>query len=94
MSKVMNDDGWVSYGTWPEGWESPDVGDVHVSILSSQYERLGGYKALCFGRPQFMPKGWHQWIVFLWGTDVWFGRWPFCKCVVAANVLVWVLGAL
>ena len=68
-----------------------DVRGLH-GILGSPYKRLGGYKALCFGTPQFMPEGWRQWIVFLWGTDIWFGRWPFCKCVVAVNVLVWVLG--
>ena len=26
-------------------------------IDDSQYSRLGGWKALCFGLPQFMPKG-------------------------------------
>jgi len=71
------------------------VEDACINIFDSAPVRLGGYKAVYIYRfpwLAFKPKGWRQWVVFLWGTDVWFGRWPFCKCLFAANVLVWMLG--
>ncbi len=101
MSKEsrINYDGWISYGTWPEGWcdgdvelpddrRGPPVEDMRISIPDAPYERLGRWKALQFG-VGMMPKGWGQWIVFLWGMDIWFGKWPLCKSLVAANLLMW-----
>ena len=83
----VTDERVLGYGS--DGRQYEIIAEEGNSILDGQYSRLGVYKAVQFGKPQFGPKGWRQRIVFLWGTDIWFGKWPFCKCMIAANVLVW-----
>lgn len=49
-----------------------------------------GWKALYFSLPQ-RPKGTRQWVNFLWGWDIFYGRFPLIKSLLAANILVWVV---
>ncbi|MCK5548798.1 MAG: hypothetical protein KAI64_07265 [Thermoplasmata archaeon] len=37
------------------------------------------------------PKGFDEWVYFLWGFDVWYGPVPLMKSVVVSNVIMWVL---
>lgn len=48
------------------------------------------YRAILFTNGTLKPKGFRQHWVMIWGTDIWFGKWPFLKLLAAANVAAWI----
>ncbi len=51
------------------------------------------YKALlfsCFVSPMKATLG-YKILWYLWSADVWFGKFPLLKFIVAANFIVWII---
>jgi len=59
-----------------------------IVITSNHYPK--GWKAVQFTIDD-KPKGFWQWWHFLWGWDVWYGKFPLFKSLVIINILIWIL---
>lgn len=51
---------------------------------------MDNWKALEFHFHSGPHTAWEK-ILILWGMDVWFGKFPLLKSLVAANVAVWLI---
>ncbi len=48
------------------------------------------FRALKLGCIQ-IPKDFSQWFWFIYGLDIFYGPVPFCKGILLANMLVWMI---
>lgn len=48
------------------------------------------YRAVLFTLGKTKPKGLRQRWIVLWGTDIWFGKFPLIKIFVGLNVALWI----
>ena len=68
-----------------------DFGDDLITIEQERSKNFSrGWKLLAL-HMNVRPKGFDEWVYFLWGFDVWYGPVPLMKSVVVSNVIMWVL---
>lgn len=67
-------------------WSEAD--ETRATVIARPFRP--GWKLMQIFQPA-RPKGFKEWVRFLWGFDIFVGPVPFLKMIVGANAVVWLL---